>query len=146
MLNECEAIRITAGLDDISSVAEVIVREADGYGIWAFEGTFGSGKTSLIKEICTHLGVTDNVNSPSFSIVNEYALPNGDPVYHFDFYRMMCEEEALHIGVDDYFFSGYICLLEWPVRIRSLIPERHITIEITGDSTINRTYLISKNG
>jgi tRNA threonylcarbamoyladenosine biosynthesis protein TsaE len=103
--------------------------------IFLFYGEMGSGKTTFIKAICQALGVTDMVSSPTFSIVNEYRSPSG-PVYHFDFYRLKRENEALDLGYEDYLSSGNYCFIEWPEKISSLLPQDVIKIhmEITGDS------------
>lgn len=89
----------------------------------------GAGKTTLIKEFCLHLGVSDEVSSPTFSLVNEYQS-EVVPVYHFDLYRIRSEEELYDIGYEDYFFSGYLCLVEWPEMAASLIPNKHISVKI----------------
>jgi len=94
-----------------------------------FSGEMGSGKTTLIKEFCKHLRVEDEVSSPTFSLVNEYEGDNG-PIYHFDLYRIQSEEELYDIGYEDYFFSGYLCLIEWPEMAMSLMPEKHVMVNI----------------
>lgn len=86
-----------------------------------FKGDLGAGKTTLIKSICKKIGVKDDVQSPTFSIVNEYEALD-TLVYHFDFYRMESEEEAYDIGAEDYFYSGHLCLIEWPEKIESVLP------------------------
>jgi len=89
----------------------------------------GSGKTTLIKKLCAALGVKDDVSSPTFSLVNEYSGNNG-PIYHFDLYRIKNEEELYDIGYEDYFFSGYLCLVEWPEMASGLIPKKHVMVNI----------------
>jgi tRNA threonylcarbamoyladenosine biosynthesis protein TsaE len=89
----------------------------------------GAGKTTLIKSLCAGLGVTDEVTSPTFSIVNEYAGANG-PVYHFDFYRLKEQGEALDMGYEEYFFSDNYCFIEWPEKIAGLIPDQYTGIRI----------------
>lgn len=100
----------------------------------------GAGKTTLIKEICKQLGVEDNISSPTFSLVNEYETKNGELAYHFDFYRITDEEEALDIGIEDYFYSGNWCFIEWPENVENLLPldavEIHITILEDGKRNI----------
>ncbi len=95
-----------------------------------FKGEMGVGKTTFIKAICAALEVDDNITSPTFSIVNEYSSSK-ENIYHFDFYRLEDEEEAYDFGYEDYFFSGQICLVEWPEKIRNLIPPKFglVTIE-----------------
>lgn len=99
--------------------------------VFAFYGKMGAGKTTFIKALCDALKVDDVVNSPTFAIVNEYssALLQG-PVYHFDFYRIRRLEEAYDIGIDDYFYSGAPCLIEWPELIEELLPNDVVRISI----------------
>ena len=92
-------------------------------------GRNGAGKTTLIKAICEELGVEDQASSPTFSIVNEYATTRG-PVFHFDFYRIKSEQEAMDLGYEEYFYSGHPCFVEWPELIPSLIPDNAIAITI----------------
>ena len=99
--------------------------------IICFHGEMGVGKTTFIKEICKKLGVEDVVSSPTFSIINEYLTENNGSVYHFDFYRIEKEEEAFDIGYEEYFYQGNICLIEWPEKISSIIPENIIKVQIT---------------
>ena len=97
---------------------------------FAFFGKMGVGKTTLIKEICATLGVEDNVCSPTFAIVNEYSDREGEPVYHFDFYRLKSVAEAYDIGYEEYFYSGCYCFTEWTEKIEELLPERYVRVEI----------------
>jgi len=101
--------------------------------VFAFYGSMGAGKTTFIKAICHVLGVTDIVQSPSFSIVNEYKTFSGDSIFHFDFYRIKKTEEVFDIGYEDYLYSGCYCFLEWPELIESLLPEDTIHIRISGE-------------
>jgi len=95
-----------------------------------FTGEMGVGKTTLIKQLCKTLGVKDATSSPTFSLVNEYQTDNNQTIYHFDFYRLNKETEALDMGVDDYFYSGNWCFVEWPEKIENLIPQQHSIISI----------------
>ena len=97
---------------------------------FAFFGKMGVGKTTLIKEICAALGVEDNVCSPTFAIVNEYSDRKGEPVYHFDFYRLKSVAEAYDIGYEEYFYSGCYCFTEWTEKIEELLPESYVRVEI----------------
>lgn len=96
----------------------------------AFYGAMGVGKTTFIKVLCQHLGIADTVNSPSFAIVNEYQTDEGKPVYHFDLYRLKEPEELMDIGGDDYFYSGHICLIEWPQKAEAYLPEHRINFHM----------------
>ena len=98
--------------------------------IIAFQGHLGAGKTTFIKAICDTLGVEDNVCSPTFTIINEYRAASGDSVFHFDFYRVEKLQEALDLGLDEYFYSGCLCLMEWPERIGQLLPEETVRVQI----------------
>ena len=98
--------------------------------IVCFYGAMGVGKTTFIKEICKKLGVEDVVSSPTFSIINEYLTENDESVYHFDFYRIE-KEEAFDIGYEEYFYQGNLCLIEWPEKISSIIPENILKVQIT---------------
>lgn len=91
--------------------------------IFAFFGQMGAGKTTFIKAVCGILGATDDVNSPTFTIVNEYKSAKGFPIYHFDFYRINKVSEAYDIGLDEYFGGDGICLIEWPEKIKEALPD-----------------------
>ncbi len=101
--------------------------------VFAFYGSMGAGKTTFIKALCHELGVTDIVQSPSFSIINEYKTGAGESIFHFDFYRIRDVGEVFDIGYEDYLYSGSYCFLEWPELIESLLPEETIRIRITGE-------------
>lgn len=109
--------------------------------IWLFYGAMGSGKTSLIKAIANELGVVDITSSPSFSLVNEYISNKGEIFYHFDFYRIKNEEEALDIGIDDYLYSDNYCFIEWPEKIKNLLPLNAAKINITINKNKLRTLI-----
>jgi tRNA threonylcarbamoyladenosine biosynthesis protein TsaE len=127
-------------LNQLPDVAAALLPLLDHAPIVAFYGPMGAGKTTFIKAFCKHLGVTDEVNSPTFSLVNEYANAAGDVVYHFDFYRIKHISEAYDIGYENYFYSGYPCLIEWPEKIEQLLPEKHVKvfIEATDNSEQRR--------
>ena len=108
-----------------------------GQTIVAFEGEMGAGKTTLIRALCAELDVKDDVSSPTFALVNEYRDGHGQPVYHFDFYRLDSAEEAAQLGAVEYFDSGYLCLVEWPARVAELLPSVRLAVElvVTGPQT-----------
>ena len=111
--------------------------------IFAFYGKMGAGKTTFIKAICKVLGVKDIVNSPTFTIINEYRSSRGFPIYHFDFYRINRLQEAFDIGTEDYFAGNGLCLIEWPEKIEAILPEDHIKVTITTNEDLSRTIEIS---
>ena len=114
----------------LPKAADELISYGSGLNIWLFEGELGAGKTTLIKAICNRLGVVDEVVSPTFSIINEYENQEGIPLYHFDFYRISSLEEADRLALDDYFYSGNLCLIEWPEKITPLIPDQYLKINI----------------
>lgn len=123
---------VVEGLEDLDKAAEKILAALD-RKLVLLEGDMGAGKTTLIHHLCKAMGVKDHVTSPTFSLVNEYHSPEHGSIYHFDFYRIEDPEEALDMGVDEYFDSGNYCFIEWPGKIRNLIPREHLTIHITTD-------------
>lgn len=130
-------------LEDLPEIARKIVHFSDKETIWAFYGEMGAGKTTLIKEIASCLEMGDHVSSPTFSLVNEYRSPAGEIIYHFDFYRIKNLEEAIDLGTEEYFYSGNLCLIEWPSLILPLLPERYLRIQITPNGS-HRTIQVSK--
>jgi tRNA threonylcarbamoyladenosine biosynthesis protein TsaE len=136
---------IEYSLNEIAEWSKKLLIEYSDYKIWLFEGEMGAGKTTLIKEICHNLGVSQNVSSPTFSIVNEYVTLEKQTIYHFDFYRLKHETEALDIGADEYFNSGNLCLIEWPSKIPSLIPSQHITIHLDLIDANKRKLFVTKS-
>lgn len=133
----------SVALKDLGAVAEAISSLASEYRIWLFKGEMGAGKTTLIKAVGAALGVTEAMSSPTFSIVNEYEAGANGSIYHFDFYRIRSEAEALDIGVDEYFYSGSPCLIEWPEKIPSIIPPAHGIVSIQTTDSTHRTIVIS---
>ena len=101
---------------------------------FSFFGKMGVGKTTLIKEICAVLGVEDEVCSPTFAIVNEYATAFDEPVYHFDFYRLKSVAEAYDIGYEEYFYSGCYCFTEWTEKVEELLPDRYVRVTLTEEN------------
>ena len=123
-------MEITFSLDEINTVARQILEENPNKVI-LFHGEMGVGKTTLIKALAKELGVNGVTSSPTFSLVNEYQTTNNQIVYHFDFYRLKVETEALDMGADEYFYSGHWCFIEWAEKIPNLIPDLHSVITIT---------------
>ncbi|MDR3235881.1 MAG: tRNA (adenosine(37)-N6)-threonylcarbamoyltransferase complex ATPase subunit type 1 TsaE [Prevotellaceae bacterium] len=132
-------------LDELPQAAQQLLPLLDTYKIAAFYGAMGAGKTTLIKALCEAMGVADLVNSPTFALLNEYHLPDGAPVYHFDFYRINKPEEAFDLGYEEYFFSGNLCMIEWSERIEPLLPDGtlqlHISVNDNGEREITATLL-----
>ena len=123
-------MNIIFSIDQLEEVAQKIIAN-NPKKVILFHGEMGVGKTTLIKQLCKTLGVTGATSSPTFSLVNEYEADDNQLVYHFDFYRLNKEEEALDMGVDDYLYSGNWCFIEWAEKISNLIPETHSVITIS---------------
>jgi tRNA threonylcarbamoyladenosine biosynthesis protein TsaE len=117
-------------LKNLSDVALEIITSAKNKTL-LFYGQMGVGKTTLIKEICKQLGVLDNISSPTFSLVNEYETSKNERIFHFDFYRIIKEEEALDMGIEDYLYNNTWCLIEWPENIENLLPLDAVKIHLT---------------
>lgn len=130
-------------LSDLDIVAKGFLKKMYKNKVFAFYGEMGAGKTTFIKAICRAMGVTANVTSPTFSLVNEYEKDDGKPIYHFDFYRIKSIEEVYDLGYEDYFYSGNICFIEWPELIEAILPENVVKVQITVDKNDQR--LISLN-
>lgn len=134
------------GIEELSKVSNLLISWRDKSNIIAFYGNMGAGKTTLVKNLCSKLGVQDEVNSPTFALVNEYQTETFDSVFHFDFYRIKSLEEVFDIGYEDYFYGGSLCLLEWPELIDPIMPEHFIKVEIalgdTDDSRVVRCSVV----
>lgn len=124
----------------LPEVARAFITSLEGRTVFAFDAPMGAGKTTFIAEVCRQLGVADHTGSPTFSIVNEYRDGRGEPVYHFDFYRLDSPQEALDLGAPDYFDSGCLCLIEWPDRIGSILPDDAVTVTIRVAPDGSRTF------
>ena len=127
------------GIKDIDRAAEVFLRKIGDRKLVAFFAPMGAGKTTFTTAICRALGVTDPVGSPTFAIVNEYMRADGEPMYHFDFYRINKLSEAMDIGLDDYLYSGCLCIMEWPENIEELLPEDTLRVDILVNPDGSRT-------
>ena len=134
-----------SSLADLPAAASVLLEQARQEPILLFEGPMGAGKTTLIKELCRQMGVAENVSSPTFALVNEYETPDRKLIYHFDFYRISDEREALDIGATEYFDSGNMCLIEWPSLIPNLLPEQYLLVTLQpAEESEARTMTINK--
>lgn len=124
-------------LDTIQEAAKEFINRMGEGKVFAFYGKMGAGKTTFIKALCETLGVKDVITSPTFSLINEYTNGKGNSIYHFDFYRIKKLEEVYDMGYEDYFYSGNLCLLEWPELIEEILPENviKVTIEEQADGT-----------
>jgi len=129
-------IRDTADLD--RAAAEFLDKIGDNTLV-AFFAPMGAGKTTFTTALCKALGVTDPVGSPTFAIVNEYLRADGDYMYHFDFYRINKLSEAIEIGLDDYLYSGCLCIMEWPENVEELLPEDTLRVNIIVNPDLSRT-------
>lgn len=130
-------------LNDMPEAAAQFVKAIDQNTVFAFYGKMGAGKTTFIKAVCEALGVTDVVNSPTFSIVNEYRSDTtGELIYHFDFYRIKKLEEVYDMGYEDYFYSGALCFIEWPELVEEILPGDVVRVDIEelGDGTRKITF------
>lgn len=133
-------------VEELSKVSDLLIEWRNESNIIAFYGGMGAGKTTLIKNLCYKLGVHDEVNSPTFALVNEYVTEEDESIYHFDFYRIKSIEEVFDIGYEDYFYGEGLCLLEWPELIDTLMPEEFIKVEITlGNTDTSRIIKCSLN-
>ena len=128
-----------SSLSELTTVAQTLLDFAGNQKIFLFYGHMGAGKTTFIKALCEQLGVKEAVTSPTFSIVNEYA-GNSNKVYHFDFYRLKNQDEALDMGYEEYFYSGNYCLIEWPEKIADLLPEHYIKVSIQLNEQQSRLF------
>jgi len=127
-------------LDRIQAAARQFAEAIGNRRVFAFYGRMGAGKTTFIKALCEELGVEDVITSPTFAIINEYTRrPGGEPVYHFDFYRIKKLDEVYDMGYEDYFYSGALCLIEWPELIEEILPEDAVRVSITAAPDGSRT-------
>ena len=129
-----------AGLEDLDRAAGEFLKAIGNNSLIAFYAPMGAGKTTFTTAVCKALGVQeDAISSPTFAIVNEYRGGEGQPIYHFDFYRIERPEEALDIGLYDYLDSGELCLMEWPENIEGLLPEETLKVNIHVNADGSRT-------
>ena len=130
-------------LGQIKKAAREFVGQLGQHTVFAFYGKMGAGKTTFIKSICEELGMKDVITSPTFAIVNEYtAQPDGQTIYHFDFYRIKKLEEVYDMGYEDYFYSGSLCFIEWPELIEELLPDDAVCVNIAEAPDGSRTVTL----
>ena len=129
-------------LDTIHAAARQFADSIGTSRVFAFYGKMGAGKTTFVKALCEVLGCADVITSPTFAIVNEYTYGEGSPVYHFDFYRIKKLDEVYDMGYEEYFYSGALCLIEWPELIEDILPEDavRVTIEEQADGSRLLTF------
>jgi tRNA threonylcarbamoyladenosine biosynthesis protein TsaE len=126
-------------IEEINQAAQAFVAAMGKRKVFAFYGKMGAGKTTFIKAVCQTLGVEDVINSPTFAIVNEYIDGQGQPIYHFDFYRIKTPQEVLDIGYEDYVYSGHVCFMEWPELVENLLPDDVVKVTIEENEDGSRT-------
>lgn len=126
-------------ISDLDRAAEEFLEKIGESRLVAFYAPMGAGKTTFTTAICRRLGVTDAVCSPTFTIINEYMTSSGEPMYHFDFYRINKLSEAMDIGLEDYLYSGCLCIMEWPENVEELLPEETLRIRIAVNPDGSRT-------
>ncbi|NOR29022.1 MAG: tRNA (adenosine(37)-N6)-threonylcarbamoyltransferase complex ATPase subunit type 1 TsaE [Lutibacter sp.] len=131
-------------LHQLPEIAKEVLQFAE-HKVLLFYGEMGVGKTTLIKELVKQLEVLDTVSSPTFSLVNEYHTKNNDTIFHFDFYRIDNEEEAMDMGIEEYLYSDNWCLIEWPNKVENLLPLNSVSITITTNSNQQRTIELINN-
>ena len=124
-------------LKNIGDAAQKLLQQTAGRTVFALHGEMGAGKTTFVHAFCEALGVTGNVSSPTFSIINQYKTTEGKPIYHMDLYRLKDDNEAVNAGVEDYLYSKNICLVEWPEKAPGIFPEDtlHLYIKAIGNDT-----------
>lgn len=128
--------------DDLPDAAEALLDALGGRTVVALRGEMGAGKTTLVGAILARLGSKDTVTSPTFALINHYRTAAGRPVYHFDFYRIDRIEEAYDFGYEEYFYSGELCLVEWPEKIEELLPDDAMNVRIRVNGETERTLFI----
>ena len=134
---------IAKSINDLDQISKELLKLFGNNKVILFNGEMGAGKTTLIKHLCKNLGISENTSSPTFSIVNEYKTDSNNSIYHFDFYRIENEQEAMDFGYEDYFYSNSFCFIEWAEKIPNLIPQNHTVINIKIDNDNNRIISIA---
>jgi len=137
-------LKINYTLPEIEAVAKALLQHTD-KKIFLFYAAMGVGKTTLIKQLIKQLGVSENVNSPTFSLVNEYRDKDDNPIFHFDFYRIEDEVEALDIGIEEYFNQNAYCFIEWPENIKNLVPLNAVSVDLAELENGDRVISVKNN-
>ena len=135
---------IIDNIKNIDFAAAELLKEFECQRVFAFFGEMGAGKTTFIQALCRKLDVIDVVNSPTFTIVNEYHAENSIAIYHFDFFRIKKIEEVFDFGYEDYFYSGNYCFIEWPELITDILPDNTILVKIIVNKEGKRILEITK--
>lgn len=131
-------------VDKIQEAARQFVCQMGDAKVFAFYGKMGAGKTTFIKAVCRELGVEDVITSPTFALVNEYTAGDGSPIFHFDFYRVKKLEEVYDMGYEDYFYSGALCLMEWPELVEELLPQDAVAVTIHANADGSRSIDVER--
>ncbi len=129
-------------LESLPEVAKLVLESLNGRTVVLLDGAMGSGKTTLVREIAAQLGSLDGVSSPTFAIVNEYILGDGESMFHFDMYRIESLVEARDMGFEEYLHSGSLCFIEWAERVEELLPEDSMVVRIEAPTPTDRTFKI----
>ena len=128
-------------LSDLGKVSEMLLEQLNGRNVVAFFAPMGAGKTTLISALMEHLGSQDTVTSPTFALVNQYYTADRQAVYHFDFYRINSIAEAFDMGYEEYFYSGDLCLVEWPEKVEQLLPDDTMVVQIEVINPTTRRFI-----
>ncbi len=129
-------------LDTIHKTAREFINQIGDHTVFAFNGIMGAGKTTFIKAICEEMGVKETINSPTFSIVNEYEAADKRIIFHFDCYRINKIQEALDLGAEEYLYSGNLCFIEWSENIAPILPDSIINVDIEEEENGKRKISI----
>lgn len=129
-------------LSELPKVAELVLESLEGRNVVAFFAPMGAGKTTLISALMEKTGSEDIVTSPTFALVNQYYTAEREPVYHFDFYRINSINEAFDMGYEEYFYSGNLCLVEWPEKVEQLLPDDTMVVKIEIIDETTRLFTI----
>ena len=129
-------------LSELPKVAELVLESLEGRNVVAFFAPMGAGKTTLISALMEKTGSEDIVTSPTFALVNQYYTAEREPVYHFDFYRINSINEAFDMGYEEYFYSGDLCLVEWPEKVEQLLPDDTMVVKIEIIDETTRLFTI----